>query len=794
MLLLLHRFWQHYAQSLPFGRGKLSQRCRATSTSFLTGLLLVISGLCKVLGADPQSLPASQHFRQEVMRRFSEKEGLPKGPGQLVVCSPRGGPTRAFVTGKWYALSEDHWVLQSSLSTEELQFAFVDGAGREARVNLPWPQVRQVLCTGTNNYLATSTKIFRVEHGTLVQLAWPENRGVNQLALDSSGVLYVAASEGIFHQSSQGWQRLEVQDPTGRDWAVRDVRGIGFDSFGQLWFATKAGVGCRTAQSWRFYEGKDGLPWNDFTGITPGPAGQVWFATHLGAIRFDGREWQYRQGPCWLPDDDVAAIAIDAEGTAWFATGAGISALESRPMTLAQKADFYEAEIERYIKRTPFGFVAEAWLRRPADKTSADPQDSDNDGLWTSMYGAGECFAYAATRDPRAKARAKNAFEALRFLQKVTQGCEHAPPKGYIARTIRPVDWADPNVGRLAGDLKEQEHDKLWKAYEPRWPKSADGKWFWKSDTSSDELDGHFFFYPLYYDFCADSESEKERVREVVREITDHLITHEFCLVDFDGKPTRWGVYGPQFLNASPYWWAERGLKSLSILCYLSVAAHVTGDAKYEKAARELIERHGYAQNAMYPKVQHGPGSGNQSDDEMAFMCYYGLLRCSKDESLKALIRYSFFQYWVNEAPEMNPFFNFAYAAQTIETPSVLSVWGAVSVKPWNDWRGDSMATLYGFPLDRLNWPHRNSHRLDIIDLPPVRSGDLDSPDAPRTRGYRVSGKVLPVENRHFNHWNTDPWQLDYGGSGEELAAGTVFLLPYYMGLYHGFIEKPMVK
>src|SRR5450759_5374567 len=97
-------------------------------------------------------------------------------------------------------------------------------------------------------------------------------------------------------------------------------------------------------------------------------------------------------------------------------------------MTLAAKAEFYEQEIERYIKRTPFGYVAEAPLRRPGDKTSADPQDSDNDGLWTAMYGAGECFAYAATHDSKSKARAKKAFEALRFLQKVTQGGPHAPP------------------------------------------------------------------------------------------------------------------------------------------------------------------------------------------------------------------------------------------------------------------------------------------------------------------------------------------------------------------------------
>src|SRR4030095_6095998 len=102
-------------------------------------------------------------------------------------------------------------------------------------------------------------------------------------------------------------------------------------------------------------------------------------------------------------------------------------------------------------------------------------------------------------------------------------------------------------------------------------------------------------------------------------------------------------VYGPQFLNHDPNWRPERGLNSLSILSYLSVAEHITGDSKYGSASRDLIDRHGYAHNAMYPKVHNGPGSGNQSDDEMAFMCFYSLLRYSRDESLKALIRYSFF-------------------------------------------------------------------------------------------------------------------------------------------------------
>src|SRR5205085_7026213 len=118
-------------------------------------------------------------------------------------------------------------------------------------------------------------------------------------------------------------------------------------------------------------------------------------------------------------------------------------------------------------------------------------------------------------------------------------------------------------------------------------------------------------------------------------------------------------------------------------------------------------------------------------------------------------------------APEINPFFNFAYAAHNLHA-STPTPWGGGSLAPWSDWLYDAMATLYGFPLDRLNWPHRNSHRLDVTPLPSVASSDLSSPDAGRSRGHLLNGKVLPVQNRHFNHWNTDPWQLDYGGNGQE--------------------------
>ena len=759
---------------------------RIATYALLFGSLLLLTSIPSRAG---DFTPAPQRFQQESALRFTQAQGLPEAGIQLIDLAASGIP-RVFVEGKWCELHEGRWQVAPALAPRsESEFVFADASGKPVTVPLPWRDVRQLLRRNEVSWIATPADPYSVVNGQLQSLGWPSKYRVNQIAAASDGTLFVASSGGLFRRVEKGWVPLGITDGLGRAWAVEDVLGVAFDGQDRLWFATKAGVGCRTTEGWRFYEGKDGLPWNDFTGVAAGAGDTVWFGTRLGAIRFDGRDWHYRQGPRWLPHDEVRQIAVDARGNAWFATAGGVGLIERRAMTLAEKAAFYEDEIARYIKRTPLGFVAEAPLRTAGDKSTADPQDSDNDGLWTAMYGAGECFAYAATRDAQAKQRAQQAFEALRFLQKVTQGGSNSPPKGYIARTIRPIDGPDPNVGRLEGDREELKHDAFWKVYEPRWPKSADGRWYWKSDTSSDELDGHFFMYPLYFDFCAETDAEKERVREVVRDVADHLLTHNFALIDHDGRPTRWAVYGPQALNGDPRWWPERGLNSLSILSYLAVATYVTGDPKYEKASRELIEQHGYAQNAMYPKVQHGPGSGNQSDDEMAFMCYYSLLRCSRNESLKEMIRYSFFSSWANEAPELNPLFNFAYAAHNLDG-STTNPYGRFSIKPWSGWHDDSMATLYGFPLDRMDWPARNSHRLDIQLVGLHQSSDLYEPRR-RGRGQRVNGKVLPVENRHFGHWNTDPWRLDYGGDGHELGAGTVFLLPYYLGLYHGFIERP---
>lgn len=539
------------------------------------------------------------------------------------------------------------------------------------------------------------------------------------------------------------------------------------------------------------WTGANGLPVAGFTCGAGSPDHGVWFGTEQGVVRFSDGDFHYRQGRRWLPHDQVTDIFVDQQGEAWIATPGGVARIYFQSMSLRDKAEYYEEHLDRYIRRTDFGYVSEVSTSRPGwlNQSAISKHPSDNDGLWTSMYGAGECFAYAATRDPEYKRRAQNVFKALKFLVDVTRGGSVFLQDGYVARTVLESNLPDPNEWpsyTWEGMVRNRKSDALWKVYFPRWPMSADRSYYFKTDTSSDELDGHYFFYALYYDFVAETEQEKSEVASVVASITDHIVRNDFCLVDHDGLPTRWGVFSPSQLNSNRDWYHERGLNSLSLLTYLTIASHITGNDRYLSIIEDLVGNHHYLINAMVPKIQTGIGSGNQSDDEMAFMNFFNLIRLTGDAEIRSAMQEAFFRYWALEFPEVNPFFNYCYAAVSLDA-SIENQWGQHSLKPWDGWDVDAYRTLVEFPLDRFNWSHRNSHRLDIVFLPRQNAESLLSARDSQ-RGYRSNGKALPVSERFFHHWNTDPWQLDYFGEGTSLASGTVYLLPYYMGLYFGFL------
>ena len=739
-------------------------------------------------------------YPEQIRTNYGVGEGLPSANvlsivfDKVTLAATEKG-IGSFENGRWRMIYESPTAI-SQLAAEKGRIWFVrdnqifELSGTTAKMIAsvsPSAKIR-ALCpvdgsvfigTDSGVYVADGDRFYAIE---AVNELLSDNDGldIRQLAHHSDELAIAAKGGLVSYRIEQKEAKILTPRSSSAGWAPNDVRGVGFDRQGALWFASPQGVGKRVDQKWNLYTGYDGLPYNDFTCLATGASTDVWFGTKVGAIRFDGTNWEYREGKRWLADGLVNSIALSPTGDAWFATPLGVTRIENRATTLRQKSAFFNEEIERFHRRTEYGYVDAAYLETPGDKSKAKLHDSDNDGLWTSMYGAAQCFEYAVTKSPESKKRANDALRAVAFLSEVTQGGKHGAPFGFPARSILPTSGPNPNErDNRERDLANQKNDPLWKVLEPRWPVSADGKWYWKTDTSSDELDGHYFLYALYYDLVAETDEEKAAVKAVVDRITTHLVDHGYALIDHDGQPTRWGRFGPEVLNTDLLTDC-RGLNSISFLSYLIAAHHVTGDAKYLKHYHELLEKHNYYTNVLNPKHQNGPGAGNQSDDEMAFMCYYNLLNYERDPKLRHQYMRSMVRYFAQEESERCPLFSFIFA--TFYEP-VRYYWKSIP----EQLIVESAETLKRFPMDRIHWGYKNSHRLDVVPLGP-HIVQFEG------RGHLRNGKVLPIDERFVNHWNVDPWRLDSRANGRELADGTSYLLPYWLGVYHKLITDDSAK
>ena len=355
---------------------------------------------------------------------------------------------------------------------------------------------------------------------------------------------------------------------------------------------------------------KPTLPFGDLTAGIKAQDGGLWIGSQHGLMYLapGASRWRVFHSRRWLPADEVQDLALAQPNEVLVKTPAGLGRLRQQEMTLDGKMAEIDQNVQRYHLR--HGLVGEIYLKEPGKLESGHSQHTnDNDGLWTSLYVAAEAFRYGVTGDAEAKKNARRSLEALMFLERVSG------IPGFVARSILPID------------------DDSWK-HGGEWHRSADGKWWWKGDTSSDELDGHYFAYSIYYDVAATDEEKKEIAGYVAR-ITDHIIDHGFYYVGPPGKPTTWGVWAPEKLNHDLKRIGDRGLNSLEVLSHLKVAEHIVGHPRFAAAAKELIEKHSYAINTVHQKMVWPMEMVNHSDDELAFTAYYPLVIYERDPELR---------------------------------------------------------------------------------------------------------------------------------------------------------------
>ncbi len=312
----------------------------------------------------------------------------------------------------------------------------------------------------------------------------------------------------------------------------KKVNCLSLDGMGHLWVGSDEGLNIYDGRSF-WYNGNDfySVPAGSFNDMCFTADGKKYFATNTGVITLIEGKIRYFSYGAWLMHPTVTKIAVSESGTIAAVTPRGISVITCKLMTLEEKAAHYDEMAVKYFTRNE-GYQVSRKLRKYGDLDSGWLPNSDNDGLFTGLYCASQCFRYKVTGDEKAKENAKRAVEAMIKLTEITG------KKGFTARATRYSH--EENFGT--------ESREEWHYVEG----NPDMEWL--GETSSDEMTGHYFAYGIYFDLVADKK-EKKKIAEVVKNITDHIIDNNFHLCDVDGIPTTWANWEPDLLNNDDRWY-----------------------------------------------------------------------------------------------------------------------------------------------------------------------------------------------------------------------------------------------
>ena len=171
--------------------------------------------------------------------------------------------------------------------------------------------------------VGTANGLFlRASAGPWTAIAGLPSSDVRSVAVDSSGVAWIATGAGVALRSPAGTiSALGVALPS------TNIRSVKLGRDGAAWFATDAGVAVVALDgSLTTLTSPGVLPSNDVRGVALGDGGYTWIATGAGlAVRNPSGTVTILNTASGLPSNDVRDAAVGADGTAYAATAAGLS-------------------------------------------------------------------------------------------------------------------------------------------------------------------------------------------------------------------------------------------------------------------------------------------------------------------------------------------------------------------------------------------------------------------------------------------------------------------------------------
>jgi len=419
------------------------------------------------------------------------------------------------------------------------------------------------------------------------------------------------------------------------------------------------------------------------------------------------------------------ALALAASG--WAQTAA--------PLSLERKAEIFAYDLEQRFRIE--GQVAPK-LRLPVPSRSFVSYNMPDNCYMTGIYLGTEAMRWKVTGAPAARSNALAALRSLVRLHAVTG------TRGLLARSYWPVDR-----GPYLDD--------------GQWSTSADGRYHWRGDVSSDQVTGAMYGLSLAFDLLPEKETQAQ-IASLAAEVVDHILRNSRQIVGLDGKVTTWGRYDVDYVTR------REPMNALLLLQHLIVAVHVTGEERFRRVYLETARRDRYAEIAVRARPPGDPlvpGAVNHSDDVLLFLAYLHLACYETSDDLRALYRQSLERTWQAVAAEQNPFFTYIYR------------W----VTGRKEFDAAARRTLELFPLD-MKWNRATLAEYEKrfvfrYDPRPV------SPASPRPG-------VVPIDRRPkaWSAWVEDPYQA--GSRLEESGMeyqGLDYLMAYWLGRHVGALE-----
>jgi hypothetical protein len=506
------------------------------------------------------------------------------------------------------------------------------------------------------------------------------------------------------------------------------------------------------------------LPWTDLTTIKE-VEGKLWFGSTKGAfmLRENGK-FNYYYGERWLPGKKVKHIALGPDNSVLILTNNGLGQICFKQMTLEDKALIYEKQVR--LRHIRYGINSNVTRLENHDLSTAENSVADSDNLWTGMYLSSQLFRYLVTGSEKAKQNCYEAFEAMERMHKING------IKGLFGRSFERSGYQE-----FRKEFRDYVDHYWYDGYNGNtsWQHAENPEWDWRGSASSDQTVGQIFALALIAEYI-DDDAWRNRAIKLLDELMTYIVENDFCLVDFNGKPSLWGRWHPQYVNRFDTKIGDRKICSSNIIAFLQTAYRFTKKELFKEKAFELINEHRYLENLIRPFAEIGRApenadgwskllseEWNHSDDEMYFLAYWGLYPYAFDDTLQAKYREAIKDHWEWERPEKNALWNFCYAKT-----------GAAEFD-----LDESIWHLKEFPLDMIQFANINSHRKDIEFVEPNFWGQTIT-------------EVLPPDERPELKHNRNIFTLDSGDRGSELSAGDTFLLPYWMGRFLGVISPPV--